>query len=190
MSVKLLVNYFSGGLILLFLLVTPTFTSESVTDRGASITLSEKNLSLSNNSSQSFSTDKAAYNCILRIFIVEPLSQRYYNSKPPAGYYEFGFLDFAVDEELHILDEHSGSVTWDGDVRYFSNLSETNIMAIAALYNLDDAHDAYADPPAGRPFTAYYVDATVAATPGNPGDNSSGGDYSHTILVEEFTATY
>ncbi len=189
MSAHLLPGYLLRGLIILSLLAASVLASEPISDRVRKSPMPEKNPNMQGRTNQGISPDKAAYNFILRIFIVEPLSQRYYNQSNPAGYYEYGFLDFAVNEELHILDEYNGSVTWDGDVRYFSNLEESNIMAIAALYNLDDAHDAYADPPAGRPFTAYYVDAAVAATPGNPGSNTGTGGYTHTVLVEEVTAT-
>jgi hypothetical protein len=189
MNLRLHPNYLYLGLVILFLLPASTHASEPAKDRTMSTMASNNSLFLSWDSDRSITPDKAAYNCILRVFIVEPLSSRYYNDQNPPGYYTHGFLDFAVNEELHILDEYSGSVIWDGDDKSFSDLEESNIMVIAALYNLDKAYDANSSLLGDRPFTAYFVDATVAANPGNPGSNSGSGSYTHTVLVEEVTAT-
>ncbi len=129
-----------------------------------------------------------AYSGTLRVYIVEPTSRwDNYDGNP----YHFGFLDFAVEEELSIPygETVERSITWNpGDAGY-SDVSSDNVMAIAAVFN-PQAHEGHAYPPFRNPFDAYYVDAAAAARPGETGHNVNEGQFTHTVLVEEGTATW
>ena len=118
----------------------------------------------------------------LRVYIVEPASRwNMYNGQP----YHFGFLGFAFNGDISInpQDTYENSITWNGDV------SEGNAMVIAAVFN-SEQHQGYAYPPSGYPFWAHYNDATAAATPGNTGYNTVTPNFTHTVLVEEGSATW
>lgn len=124
----------------------------------------------------------APYTGRLRIYITEPVSRwNMYNGQP----YHFGFLGFAYNGAISIDagDTYTNSWTWNGDV------SESNVMVMAVVFN-SESHQGYANPPSGNPFTAYYTDATAAATPGNTGYNVVNEDFTHTVFVEEATATW
>lgn len=126
--------------------------------------------------------NNAPYTGRVRLYVVEPVSRwNNYAGQP----YHFGFLGFAVNEIISIdpADTYHKSVTWNGDI------SESNAMVIAAVFN-SEPHQGYAYPPSSNPFTAYYTDATAAATPGNTGYNTVTSEFTHTVLVEEATATW
>ena len=80
-----------------------------------------------------------------------------------------------------ILD--GNTITWNGDI------TEDNVMVIAALFN-PIAHQGYAYPPSTNSFPAYYVDAAAAATPGTIDYNTQTENYTHTVFIEEGTATW
>lgn len=125
-------------------------------------------------------TSQSSYTGRLRVYVVEPVSRwNMYNGQP----YHFGFLGFAVNEQISIEDTYQKSVTWAGDI------SESNAMVMAVVFN-SEPHQGYAHPPSGHPFTAYYTDATAAATPGNTGYNTVTTGFTHTVFVEEGTATW
>jgi hypothetical protein len=94
-------------------------------------------------------------------------------------------IDLAVNEDLSIdyLGIYEDTITWQGDV------TEDNVMVIASLFN-PVANQGYADPPSGNPFEAHFADATAAAIPGETGYNEVNEDFTHTVLVEEATATW
>ncbi|UCF13533.1 MAG: hypothetical protein JSW06_04550 [Thermoplasmatales archaeon] len=126
--------------------------------------------------------DGAPYRGHLRIYIVEIISRwNDYSGEP----YHFGFMDFAYDDSLSIdyLDTFTDSITWSGDVE------EDNIMVMAATFN-PVAHQGFSNPPAGKPFEAHYVDAAAGATPGNTGFNTVTENFTHTVFIEEGTATW
>jgi thiol-disulfide isomerase/thioredoxin len=118
----------------------------------------------------------------LHVYVVEPVSRWKMNNQEP---YHFGFLGFAFNEDISIdpQDTLHKSITWTGDV------TETNAMVIAVVSN-SEQHQGYANPPSKSPFWAYYTDATAAATPGNTGYNTVTTDFTHTVFVEEGTATW
>ena len=97
----------------------------------------------------------------------------------------FSSLTSLFDEDLSInyLDTYEDTATWNGDV------SEGNVIVMAAVFNVV-SHKAYAYPPSRNPFDAYYVDAAAAATPGNTGYNTVIENFTHTVFVEEGTATW
>jgi PKD repeat protein len=124
----------------------------------------------------------APYTGRLRIYVVEPVSRwNMYNGQP----YHFGFLGFAYNQDISIdpQDTYHNSVTWTGDV------TESNAMVMAVVFN-SEPHQGYAYPPSSNPFTAYYTDATAAATPGNTGYNTVNETFTHTVFAEEATATW
>jgi len=122
------------------------------------------------------------YTGTLRVYIVEPLSRwNMANGQP----YHFGFLGFATQTAVDIpyLGTLDHTYTWSG------TFTDTNIMAIAAVFN-SEGHQAYAYPPSHNPFTAHYSDAAAAATPGTTGYNQVVSGFSHTVFAEEATATW
>lgn len=132
-------------------------------------------------------SEDALYTGTLRVFVVEPTSR--WNDRNGDSY-QFGFLDYAmvVDIVLQDTSTWTQTVTWDATDHGYGNISEDNIMAVAALFNsTGEEKDAW--PPYGYWFTAYPVDAAAAATPGNPGADEATGGYTHTVLVEEGTLT-
>jgi hypothetical protein len=93
--------------------------------------------------------------------------------------YQYAFLDFAFDDKVEIpyLDTYQNTIKWQGDIDY------NNMMIIAAIFN-NESHRNYADPPIGRPFDAYYVDASAGVTPGETESNINNDEFSHTIFCE------
>ena len=82
------------------------------------------------------------------------------------------------------------TVTWDANQAGYGDVDQKNIMAIAAVFN-PRANTKYAYPQASKnPFTAHFVDAAAAAAPGESGSDEASGDFTHTVLVEEGTATW
>jgi len=135
-----------------------------------------------NNESANGVVTSAPYTGRLRLYVVEPVSRwDMYNGQP----YHYGFLGFAYNGAISIdpADTYTNSITWNGDI------TESNAMVMAVVFN-SESHQGYANPPAGNPFTAYYTDATAAATPGNTGYNVVNEDFTHSVFVEEATATW
>ncbi len=127
-------------------------------------------------------TDGIPYQGHLRIYVTEPVSRwNMYNQSP----YHFGSLGLAYDDDLSLdyQDTFSQSITWDGDVQ------ENNVMVMAAVYN-PEPQGAYAYPPSKNPFEAHDVDAAAAATPGQTSYNTVNQNFTHTVFVEEGTATW
>lgn len=124
----------------------------------------------------------------LRVYIAEPQSRFDNDDRDP---YHFGFLDFAIDETLSIeyLDTYVKEVTWVAQDAGFNNVRENNIIAIATVFN-PEINTGYARPPSQNKFDAHYVDAAAGATPGETGQNEVTEDFTHTVFVEEGTATW
>jgi hypothetical protein len=128
-----------------------------------------------------------AYRGQLRVYIVEPVSRwDDYDGNP----YHYGFLDLAIDEKLSIEynDSYNKQVIWDAQQAGYNNVEEQNIMVIAAIFN-PKGKIKYSLPPFFNPFIAHYVDAATAATPGTTGQNTVNENFTHTVFVEEGTAT-
>ena len=63
-------------------------------------------------------------------------------------------------------------------------------MAIAVLFN-EQGNPAYSDPPDNEyPFTAYYVDASASASPGQVGSNETTETFTHSVFVEAALVTW
>jgi hypothetical protein len=118
----------------------------------------------------------------LRIYITEPISRWNMSNKQP---YHFGSLGLADDENLSIQyqDTFSKSFIWSGDVQ------ENNVMVMAAVFN-QKSQTAYAYPPNQNPFEAHYVDAAAAAAAGNTSHNTVSENFTHTVFIEEGTASW
>jgi len=99
--------------------------------------------------------------------------------------YHYAFYDFAFNEEIEItyLETYQNTVTWEGDIE------EDNVIIIAALFNSEPYRN-YADPPLGRPFDAYYVDAAAGVLPGETESNVKNEEFTHTVFCEVGTATW
>lgn len=133
-------------------------------------------------------TNNSPYNGQLRVYIVEPQSRWDNFDGDP---YHYGFLDYAIDETLSInyLDTYTTEVTWNAQEAGYNNVKENNIIVIAAVFN-PEINKAYAYPPSRNQFDAHYVDAAAGATPGNIGYNQVTENFTHTVFVEEATATW
>jgi hypothetical protein len=117
--------------------------------------------------------DITQYNGRIRVYVTEIQSTMGwldYSGVP----YTFAFLDYAFNEVISIepSDTWSDSIIWDGH-NYndgyghdFGNIQNGNIMVIASVFN-SQGYTAYSDAPYTylHPFTAYYVDDAVGATP-------------------------
>lgn len=133
----------------------------------------------------------AGYTGRLRVYVVEPTSYRWldYNSRN----YNFAFLSYAIDTVVTIPFQGTYTQTkiWDGVLAGYAeeSVTDTNIMAIAVMFN-GIPQQGYANPSAGNPFTAYYVDASAVAEPGQTGTNVVSAGYTHSVFLEEATATW
>jgi len=133
---------------------------------------------------QSINGDRG-YEGQLRVYVVEPHSQwDDYDGNP----YHFGFLGFAVNEAVSLsgTEEFVRTATWNG------TFESDNIMVIAALFNMGESHQGQSDTIGGTayPFTAYYSDAAAAAKPDSQWYNVVEGSFTHTVFIEEGTATW
>lgn len=110
----------------------------------------------------------------LRVYVVEHESSLGWNS---GGHpYEFPFLAYAINSNMITLDQPSWdtTVTWDGFDYDYNNLQENNIAVQAVLFSASN----------GLP------EAAAMADPGVPGSNVEDGGSTHTVFVEEGTATW
>lgn len=132
------------------------------------------------------SSSRDSYHGILRIYIEEPISRyRDFTNKN----YHFGFLGFAVNQEVSVNDGEvlSDTVIWN--VGSLGAVSQSNIEAIAVLFNAE-GHAAFSSPSDNTfPFTAHYVDAAASSLPGIVGIDDASGSYTHTVFLEEATAS-
>ncbi len=133
------------------------------------------------NMSTQKSTTGAIYSGHLRIYIVEIESRWIMNNDKP---YEYAFYDYAFDEpiEIQYLQTYDNTVHWQGDIE------EDNMLIVASIFN-EGSQRKYSDPPSGRPFDAYYVDACAGVTPGKTECNVKIENFSHTVFCEVGSAT-
>lgn len=174
-------------LILVLLMISLPLRSIAVGET-APATLLQRSAALSVGTSDPglVSGDRDAYQGFLRIYIVEPVSRyRDYTNKN----YRFGFLDFAVNQAISLNDGQMLSDTVIWNVGSIGAVSQTNIQATAVVSNAE-GHAAFSSPGDGTfPFTAHWVDAAAASTPGIVGIDDPSGGYTHTVFLEEATAS-
>ena len=122
------------------------------------------------------------YTGTLRVYIVEIESRWRMENRQP---YHYAFLDYAYYDELSIpyLETFEENMNWQGDVTY------NNVIVLAAVFN-SNSEQRYADPPLGRPFDAYFVDAAAGAHPDETNENVNDGGFTHTVFCEVGTATW
>lgn len=110
----------------------------------------------------------------LRVYVVEHESSMGWRSG--GQLYDFPFLAFAIDAaQVSLVGAYwDTTVTWDGSDYGYDNLQEDNIAVQAVLFSQSD----------GLP------EAAAMADPGVPGTNIVGDGYTHTVFVEEGTATW
>lgn len=133
----------------------------------------------------------ADYEGRIRIYIIEPMSLRW-NYNGSSSPYHMAFIDNAFDSEVSMMlfDTLETSVIWTVPAEYADGVfSEYNIMAMAAVYN-SEAIQSYSHPPGGYPYFAYYCDAAAAADIVDTWPNRVTENFSHTVLIEEGTATW
>lgn len=142
----------------------------------------------SETSTSTYGTHSVPYTGRLRLYIVEPQSRWDDDDRDP---FHFGFLDFALDENLSIqyLDTYAKTVAWSARDAGFYNVKENNVIVIAAVFNSESQKN-YANPPTRNPFDAYYTDATAGAKPGDVGTNNVTENFTHTVFIEEAVATW
>lgn len=133
-------------------------------------------------------TGAAPYEGRLVVYLIEPNSRWFMYS---GDKYHNGFLDFALDTAISVnyMDSLQFSVEWDAVDAGFYIISDTNIMAIAAIFN-DEIHISYSAPPDTFPFDAYYVDALAGATVDSQWNNTFNDSFTHRVLAEVATTTY
>lgn len=122
------------------------------------------------------------YTGTIKIYIAEPVSRwNMYDGEP----YHYAFLDFAYNDEISIeyQDTIENTITWNGDV------SENNVIVIASIFN-SKSYTEYAYPPLTNRFDAFYVDAAAGAKPGHTDYNKVTEEFTHTVFIEEGTATW
>ncbi len=108
--------------------------------------------------------DSSDYEGYIRVYVTEVTSTRGWNDTK--GFpHAFTFLDYAINEDILINpgERWERSTIWkgnehtDGYGNDFGDITQENVMIIAAVYNAE-GYLKYNLPPWGRPFTAYYVD--------------------------------
>jgi thiol-disulfide isomerase/thioredoxin len=169
-------NILIVGILVLFIVAIVVFSKVATDRQQNQITIE------SENEIYTGKVNSTPYTGRLRVYVVEPDSRWMMNNGKP---YHFGFLGFAFNDNISIDPQNTfqKSITWKGDV------TKENVMVIAVVSNLEQ-HQEYVSPPSDKPFKAYYTDATAAATPGNTGYNTVTTNFTHTVFIEEITATW
>lgn len=132
--------------------------------------------------------DDFPYKGLLKIYIVEPESRWNMNNGEP---YHYAFLDYATEESITLdyEEEQVIQTVWNPQEAGFSDVKSDNLMVIATVFNLNNYKE-YAYPPFKNPFYAHYVDAAAGAKPGETDQNVVTDTFTHTVFVEEGTATW
>ncbi|MDX1798822.1 MAG: hypothetical protein R3255_09250 [Candidatus Lokiarchaeia archaeon] len=134
------------------------------------------------------SNNSLPYEGYLRIYVVEPVSRwNNFDGEP----YHYGFLDFAFNNSISIdyQETYIDNIIWNAEQAGYSDVEENNIMVIAAIFN-PEIGIAYARPPTSGKFETHFVDAVAGVKPGETKNNFANDTYSHSVLVEEGTATW
>ena len=134
---------------------------------------------------QSLGTDAHYFDCLVRVFVVEPVSR--YDDNVNFDF-QFGLLDIALDQAVTLENEnpYTNSFVWDGSAAGFGDITEGNVMVIAVV-STADSYTGYFDPPVNGPFDVHDVQATAAAYPGGTGTEDASGSYTHTVFLIEGT---
>ena len=128
------------------------------------------------------------YEGYLRIYVVEPESRwDNFDGEP----YHYGFLGYAFNQTISIdyQETYTNNIIWNGNQEGYSDVEEENIMVIAAIFN-PEISKAYARPPTSGKFETHFTDAVAGVKPGEIKSNIVNENYTHSVLVEEGTATW
>jgi hypothetical protein len=135
------------------------------------------------------------YTGTLRVYVTEIVSDRWHDSDGEP--YENAFLAFAMERAvtLDVDDTLSWSVVWDG-ANYSSGHGETfddidpdNIKVFAVVFN-SAYYAGYSYPPSGYYFQVHETDASAFARPGQTGYNLIVPGFTHSVFIEDGTATW
>lgn len=178
--------------IILLVVASVVILASNVLSESISVTKVDKHTSYQAASpSPALNQDPKAYQGMLKVYIVEPISR--WTDYNDTTYYN-GFLDFAIDTSFTIPDDatFSKTVVWDAAAAGYPDVTEYNLKAIAVLFNMSQSYPASADTAGGTgaPFDAYYVDAVAAATVEQQWPNVVSGNYTHSVFIDEATGTY
>ena len=121
----------------------------------------------------SSSIDPPYFDGTLKVYVVEEVSSMGWTS---GGHlYDFPFLAFAINSAILLNDSiWDTTVTWDGYDYGYNNLQEDNIAVQAVMTSSNDG----------------FHEAAAMAFPRVPGSNISEDGSTHTVFVEEGTATW
>lgn len=170
-------------------LTAPVLAAETVRHCRTATTLSNDDDMTIDNQPVADKGAKSVYNGTLRVAVVEPAG-RWYDSD--SRQYENAFLSLAIDTVISIpyLETINISKVWNGNNYGFGNVTEGNIRAIASVRE-EAGHLQYSHPEeSGNPYYAHFVDAAASATPGTTGRDTATANSTHTIYIEEATATW
>ncbi|MEW5925120.1 MAG: dockerin type I repeat-containing protein [Candidatus Zixiibacteriota bacterium] len=129
----------------------------------------------------------------LIIYMVEPDSR--WETYTPDQYYHNGFIGFAYDSTFDLtavggtLDR---TISWH-PISAYNNITPDNLMAIAVLYDQSQYVVTCCDTNVSvcnYYFNAYYSDACAAATVDEEWYNTVNDAFTHTVFIEEGTATW
>ncbi len=127
----------------------------------------------------------AVYTGFIRVYITE-VSSRWLNSWGTP--YHYAFLEYALDEGMTLNDGQVIEFDTTVDISGW-NVAVDNIAIVSSVF--DSAQTlSFANPPSGSFFMANYSDAAALAYPGGYGMDTAYGTYTHTVFMEEATATW
>jgi hypothetical protein len=138
--------------------------------------------------------DKDVYTGVIRIYVVEPVGR--WTDKIDRPFHN-AFLAFALEDSVYLTDTDTliWELEWDGHNYFddegqpFDDVLESNLQVIAVVFN-SDGYPGYSDPPSGYEFTVHETDACAATNCGSTGYNFITDDFTHSVLVEDFTSTW
>ena len=165
-----------------------------------SISLSAKDVSvIQNNSNVDYSflkeskgtnlqNSSAVFTGKIKVHIIEPDSRWQDDSRVN---YDNAHLDYIVLSNLNIPDASvwDTTVIWDGALVGFGDVTSNNIGTAVAVFE-DNNEICDADPPNGNWFFANYAVASAMAYPGINGKNETSPTFTHTVYIEEGSATW
>lgn len=131
---------------------------------------------------------RATYDGTTKIYIVERDSRW---ADLSGKRYENAHLWFPLNTVISVPDltVWDTTIVWNSLITGLTDLTPGNLGAVGAVFTSTwDLCDAY--PPNGYWYTAYYADASATTYPGIPGENVAEGIYTHSVLIEEGTATW
>ncbi len=145
-------------------------------------------INIDNNNESALKSSSAVYTGKIKVHIIEPDS-RWIDYT--GVHYDNAHLFYAVlanftAPEAGIWDT---TVTIDAASYGFPGVTVDNIGSAVAVFTDNDVL-CDADPPNGNWFNANYADASAMAYPGIKGENETKPGFTHSVFIEEGTATW